>query len=95
MNRLITLVLIGGAFSASPSGGGKEVTWIEAWLIPDPGLFMWTLVTFFIVLIILKVAAWKPLMDALDAEEQRINDALSSADKAKKRLKKFLMNMMR
>ena len=75
MNRLIALVLIGCAFSAGPSSGGKDVTWIEAWLIPDPGLFMWTLVTFFIVLIILKVAAWKPLMDALDAREQRINDA--------------------
>ena len=88
MNRLIALVLIGCAFSAGPSSGGKEVTWIEAWLIPDPGLFMWTLVTFFIVLIILKVAAWKPLMDALDAREQRINDALSSADKAREEAEK-------
>ena len=88
MNRLIALVLIGCAFSAGPSSGGKEVTWIEAWLIPDPGLFMWTLVTFFIVLIILKVAAWKPLMDALDAREKRINDALSSADKAREEAEK-------
>ncbi len=86
MNRLIALLLFSSLFSGSPSneGGG----WIDSWLMPDPGLFLWTLVTFFIVLIILKTLAWAPLMDALDAREQRINDALSSADKAKEEAEK-------
>ena len=84
MNRLIALLLVGGLFAASGEGGG----WINSWLMPDPGLFLWTLVTFFIVLFILKMMAWKPLMDALDAREKRINDALSSADKAREEAEK-------
>ena len=86
MNRLIALLLVSSLFSggSSSEGGG----WIESWLIPDPGLFLWTLVTFFIVLIVLKIFAWSPLIEALDAREQRINDALSSADKAKEEAEK-------
>ena len=83
MNRLIALLLVSALFSGNPGGG-----WVESWLYPDPGLFLWTLVTFFIVLIILKMMAWGPLMDALDAREKRINDALSSADKAKEEAEK-------
>ena len=86
MNRLIALLLISGLFSGNPSGEGSG--WIESWLMPDPGLFLWTIVTFFIVLIILKAMAWGPLMAALDSREQRINDALSSADKAKEEAEK-------
>lgn len=89
MNRLIALVLISGLFSGTPNGDAHEVSWIESWLMPDPGLFLWTIVTFFLVLIILKVAAWKPLMDTLDAREKRINDALSSADKAREEAEKI------
>ena len=84
MNRLIALLLVGGLFAAPGKGG----SWIQMWLEPNWGLFLWTLVTFFLVLFILKMTAWKPLMDALDAREQRINDALSSADKAKEEAEK-------
>tara|TARA_Y100001968_G_scaffold319398_1_gene350861 strand:+ start:128 stop:682 length:555 start_codon:yes stop_codon:yes gene_type:complete len=83
MNILIVLLLVSHLF-AGGSGGG----WIESWLMPDPGLFLWTLVTFFIVLIILKSFAWGPLMEALDSREKRIQDALSSADKAKEEAEK-------
>ena len=86
MNRLIALLLISSLFSGNPSSEGGS--WINSWLMPDPGLFLWTLVTFFIVLIILKTMAWGPLMEALDDREKRINDALSSADKAKEEAEK-------
>jgi len=85
MNKLIVLLLVSHLFSG---GSGGEGGWIDSWLMPDPGLFLWTLVTFFVVLIILKSFAWKPLMDSLDAREQRIKDALSSADKAKEEAEK-------
>jgi len=84
MNRLIALLLVGGLFAAPGKGGN----WIQMWLEPNWGLFLWTLVTFFVVLFILKIAAWKPLMDTLDAREKRINDALSSADKAREEAEK-------
>ena len=55
--------------------------WLEAWLLPDPGLFIWTVITFLIVLAILRWKAWKPLMDTLDARAKQIEDSLSKAEK--------------
>ena len=60
-----------------------EFGWKEKWLSFDPGLFMWTIVTFLIVLAILKWKAWGPLMTALDKRAEDINNALSAADRAK------------
>ena len=60
------------------SGGGDhggathEGGWMEKWLSFAPGLFMWTIVTFLIVLFILKWKAWGPLMSALDKREEDI-----------------------
>ena len=70
----------GGADFASPAHKGG---WMEKWLSFDPGLFMWTIVTFLIVLFILKWKAWGPLMSALDKREEDIKNALSAADRAK------------
>ena len=89
MVRLILLLLfLGNLFSQheshSPSDAhGHSASWLNDWLLPDPGLFLWTLVTFFLVLLILKIKAWGPLMDALDEREKRIEQALLSAEKAK------------
>ena len=68
------------------SSHGKAVHeggWMEKWLSFDPGLFMWTIVTFLIVLTILKWKAWGPLMNALEKREEDIKNALLAADKAK------------
>ena len=69
----------GSGQSDSTHGGG----WMEKWLSFDPGLFMWTIVTFLIVLAILKWKAWGPLMNALDKRAEDINNALLVADRAK------------
>ena len=52
-------------------------------LDPHVGLVIWTIITFVVVLIILKAAVWKPLLGALDEREQGIADALASAEKAR------------
>ena len=70
----------GGAHGDSSHEGG----WMEKWLSFDPGLFMWTIVTFLIVLFILKWKAWGPLMSVLDKRAEDIKKALSAADRAKK-----------
>ena len=93
MERLILILLLSNIFSQHDSHHPVEeavhsVSWLDSWLIPDPGLFFWTLVTFFIVLFILKAKAWGPLMAALDDREKRINEALSSAAKAKEEAEK-------
>ncbi len=42
----------------------------------EPGLMIWTLVTFVLLLIVLRAVAWKPLLKMLDEREGRIQDAL-------------------
>ena len=69
----------GSEQSDAAHGGG----WMEKWLSFDPGLFMWTIVTFFIVLMLLKWKAWGPLMSVLDKRAEDIKNALSAADRAK------------
>lgn len=49
----------------------------------NPGLIIWTIVTFILLLIILKKFAWKPILSALDQRENAIKEALEKADKAK------------
>ena len=65
------------------SGNGDTSGWMEKWLSFDPGLFLWTIVTFFIVLAILKWKAWGPLINALDKREEDIREALATAEKAR------------
>tara|TARA_B100000029_G_scaffold439307_1_gene455776 strand:- start:2247 stop:2867 length:621 start_codon:yes stop_codon:yes gene_type:complete len=78
------IMLMVPAASVNAAGGGSEGGWIDRWLLSyDLGLFFWTIITFFIVLFILKAKAWGPLMEALDKREQDIKEALSAADRAK------------
>ncbi len=52
-------------------------------LSPNTGLIVWTLITFALVLLVLKKWAWGPLLSALDQRETRIREALEQADKAR------------
>ena len=52
-------------------------------LIPEFGLVIWMLVAFGIVFFVLSRFAWKPILGALKEREQSIEDALSSAKKAR------------
>ncbi len=49
----------------------------------EPGLIIWTIVTFVVLLVVLRAVAWKPLLTMLDEREGRIQEALSQADKAR------------
>jgi F-type H+-transporting ATPase subunit b len=49
---------------------------------PDPGLYIWTIVTFLVLLALLTKFAWKPLLAALQARQQRIAQALDEAKRA-------------
>ena len=88
LSRLtVSVISICGFLLASGESGqgdsAHEGGWMEKWLSFDPGVFMWTIVTFFIVLAILKWKAWGPLIEALDKREEDIRNALSSAEKAR------------
>jgi len=50
----------------------------------DPGLMIWTVVTFVVVLVVLRFTAWKPLQASLAAREKRIRDAVEGAERARR-----------
>ena len=49
----------------------------------DPGVVFWTVITFIVLLIILKKFAWKPILTALDQRENAIRESLEKAEQAK------------
>jgi F-type H+-transporting ATPase subunit b len=56
---------------------------------PEAGLLFWMLVSFTLVLIVLKKFAWKPILNSLKEREESISDALQSAEKAKEEMEKL------
>lgn len=71
------------AVIASEGGGGGL-------LDVNPGLMIWTVVTFVLLLLILKKVAWKPILEALDKREKEIKDSLEQAENAKEEARKIL-----
>ena len=53
---------------------------------PDPGLFIWTILTFLALLFLLGKFAWKPLLQALDSRQDTIRKSLDDAGQARKKL---------
>ena len=62
---------------------------------PDPGLFIWTILTFVVLLVLLAKFAWKPLLQALEARQKTIAGALDDARKAKEELERVQQDAAR
>ena len=56
---------------------------------PDPGLFIWTIVTFLVLLWLLAKFAWHPLLRALDERQETIRKSLDDADQARQELERL------
>ncbi len=56
----------------------------------NPGLIVWTIITFVIVLVILRATAWKPLLGALTAREEKIRSSLKDAQDAQEQARALL-----
>jgi F-type H+-transporting ATPase subunit b len=56
---------------------------------PDPGLFIWTILTFLVLLTLLARFAWRPLLTALENRQEMIRKALDDAQKAKQELERL------
>ena len=52
----------------------------------DPGLFVWTILTFLLLLTVLAKFAWKPLLKMLKDREDLIRSSLEDAEKAQTEL---------
>jgi F-type H+-transporting ATPase subunit b len=53
---------------------------------PDPGLYLWTIATFLILLALLARFAWRPLLDALEKRQEVIRKSLDDARVARQEL---------
>src|SRR6185436_8678002 len=56
---------------------------------PDPGLFIWTILTFLVLLTLLAKFAWGPLLKALESRQEDIRKALDDAQQAKQELERL------
>ena len=59
-------------------------------LDPHAGLIIWTIITFLVVLLVLKKFAWPQLLAALDEREKRISDAIAAAEQARQESEEVL-----
>ena len=56
---------------------------------PDPGLYIWTILTFLILVGLLAKFAWRPLLQALDTRQESIRKSLDDARQAKQDLERL------
>jgi F-type H+-transporting ATPase subunit b len=55
----------------------------------DPGLFIWTIITFLVLLALLAKFAWRPLLEALETRQNAIRKSLDDAQLAKQELERL------
>jgi F-type H+-transporting ATPase subunit b len=56
----------------------------------EPGLLIWTVITFVILLIVLRKVAWGPILTALEQREYTIRSALEEAQRARQETEQLL-----
>ncbi|TBW27765.1 F0F1 ATP synthase subunit B [Gramella sp. KN1008] len=55
-------------------------------ITPEFGLFFWQTIVFLVLLFLMAKFAWKPILNSIRNREQSINDALASAENARKEM---------
>lgn len=55
----------------------------EGLLKLDPGLLLWTIITFLTLVLILWKAAWKPIIEALDGRAEKVRGDIEKAEKTR------------
>ena len=56
---------------------------------PDLGLIVWMTVSFLILVVLLRIFAWKPVLKMLNDREEKINVALDEANLAREQMKQL------
>jgi F-type H+-transporting ATPase subunit b len=56
----------------------------------DPGLLLWTIITFLVLVLILWKAAWRPIVDALDARAEKVRFEIDNAERSRQEAEKLL-----
>ena len=55
-------------------------------ITPEIGLFFWQTIVFLVLIFLMAKFAWKPILGAVKSREDSINDALASAENARKEM---------
>lgn len=72
---------------SEPSGHEEKPSLLSV----NPGLIIWQIIIFVILLFLLKKIAWKPLLNALQTREQGIKDSIEHAEQLKKDSEELLL----
>lgn len=59
-------------------------------LVPEPGLMIWTLITFGVAVLVLSLLAFKPLQKAIDQRRQSIQDSIDAAEQTRVEAQRLL-----
>ena len=85
VNSLLFILLL----VCSGLAGGSAPDAIKPGMVQvHGGTLFWSVVTFLILLVVLKKVAWGPIIGALEARENEIKEALSSAEIARENAEK-------
>lgn len=82
---LLASASIAPAFAAEAGEGGGSVL-----VTPQIGTMFWTVVTFVLLMVLLRLVAWKPLLGALEAREKGIRGDLEEARREREEASKLL-----
>jgi F-type H+-transporting ATPase subunit b len=61
----------------------------------EPGLLIWTIITFVILVAVLGKLAWKPLLGALEQRETTIRESLEKAEQARSEAEQLMVQNQR
>ena len=87
----LSFVLLTGTVAWAQEAGGAPPPGEGSQIPPlDWGLQIWTLVTFVILLVLLKMFAFKPIAQALDSRGQKIKQSIDDAEKSRAEAKKLM-----
>lgn len=99
MSAELNGVLLAQAGEAA-SGSGVEATHAETahaetgglppFLRFDPGVWIWSMAVFVVLLVILRKMAWKPILASIDEREKTIQDSLDQAAKIQSESKRIV-----
>jgi F-type H+-transporting ATPase subunit b len=56
----------------------------------EPGLLIWTIITFILLLFVLRKVAWNPLLSALEQRERSIRESLEESQRARQEAQALL-----
>lgn len=62
---------------------------------PEPGLMIWTLISFILLLFLLKRFAYKPLLDFMEQRERRIREAIEESQRVRTAAEELLSQYKR